>query len=110
MGWTSYSKKRRHEPTLTEADRKRIAAIDENPLKIHQRYQVGATFSHPDVEAVIYLRLYGKDEQSLKLNIAAHLAEFQKADSKWKCTKSELLKSPDMNPFQKTTNEKKDNN
>lgn len=77
---------------LTDADRKRIAAIDSNLANEHRKCKIGLTLGHPNIKAQIYIIVYGKDEFETKEHIIEYLNFFKEKDKKWKIIKTEDLK------------------
>jgi len=88
----AYKYTKRKEPTLTIADRKRIAAIDNNPVLLHRKHKVGLTLKHPKIKAELYIVCYGKDKDELKASIEEHVNFFKKADKLWKLLKLAITK------------------
>ena len=92
MSW-NYKKKRVKEPTLTDADRKRIAAIDSNPWTVNRKFKYLITLAHPKIKASLALTIYGKDMNEIKTQILWHQKWFSEKDAKWKVIKAKDLKS-----------------
>ena len=91
MSW-NYEKKRVKEPTLTDADRKRIAAIDANPLTVGRKFKYLITLTHPKIKAKLALTIYGKDMDEIKTQILWHQKWFSARDAKWKIIEAKGLK------------------
>ena len=91
MSW-NYKKKRVKEPTLTDADRKRIAAIDANPLTVGRKFKYLITLTHPKIKAKLALTIYGKDMDEIKTQILWHQKWFSARDAKWKIIEAKDLK------------------
>ena len=91
MSW-NYGKKRIKEPTLTDADRKRIAAIDSNPWTVGRKFKYLITLAHPNIKATLALTIYGKDMDEIKSQILWHQKWFSAQDAKWKVIEAKDLK------------------
>lgn len=91
MSW-NYGKKKAKEPTLTDADRKRIAAIDSNPWTVGRKFKYLITLAHPKIKATLALTIYGKDMDEIKTQILWHHKWFSEKDAKWKVIEAKDLK------------------
>ena len=91
MSW-NYKKKRVKEPTLTDSDRKRIAAIDSNPWTVSRKFKYLITLAHPKIKATLALTIYGKDMDEIKTQILWHQKWFSEKDAKWKIIEAKDLK------------------
>ena len=94
MSW-NYGKKKAKEPTLTDADRMRIAAIDSNPLTISRKFKYLITIAHPKIKSTLALTIYGKDIDEIKTQILWHQKWFSEKDAKWK-----VIEAKDLKPHQ----------
>ena len=88
----NYEKKRVKEPTLTDADRKRIAAIDSNQWTVGRKFKYLITLAHPKIKANLALTIYGKDMDEIKTQILWHQKWFSAQDAKWKIIEAKDLK------------------
>ena len=94
MSW-NYGKKNAKEPTLTDADRKRITAIDANPWTVGRKFKYLITLAHPKIKATLALTIYGKDMDEIKTQILWHQKWFSEKDAKWK-----VIEAKDLKPHQ----------
>ena len=80
---------------LTDADRKRIADIDNSPAMENRKCKYQMTLKHPGIKAEICISVYGKDTEMIKSNIAEYLKFFRAADKRWELIKTEDMKKKD---------------
>ena len=80
---------------LTDADRKRIADIDNSPAMENRKCKYQMTLKHPSIKAEICISVYGKDVEMVKDNIAEYLKFFRAADKRWELIKAEDMKKKD---------------
>lgn len=91
MSW-NYAKKPRKEPTLTDADCKRIAAIDQNPWTVGRKCKYQLTLANPKQKAVISITIYGKDVDEIKEKIVWHQHWFDANSKGWKIVEAKNVK------------------
>ena len=91
----NFGKKCVKEPTLTDSDRKRIAAIDSNPWTVSRKFKYLITLAHPKIKATLALTIYGKDMDEIKTQILWHQKWFSEKDAKWK-----VIEAKDLKPHQ----------